>query len=414
MKVDETYSSVINQKYLLVLFAPMLMRTNSNELCVSKAWAKDLVEHSKYIPHLTFLTYESTNAAPLDSVLISDERFSGISFLSLRQPRNFVDAMLRLPVTLQVLFREIGKAELVHSAVAGWPIPEAWLIAPMLCFRKRLFILIVESSFWRAPRGAKLTVKEKLRVAVFEHLNRLCIEAATLSIFTHEKYKQSLLKANPERGHVIPASWINSEDVLGVDDLRVLRARKIDRLDKPIKLVFVGRLSEQKGVLLLIDAVANLLRRGVPLELNIYGEGVLLESCIQKIQTSDTASKIKLKGTLTYGVEFFEAIREHDLMVIPSLSDEQPRNVYDAFSQGLPVLCSDTPGLATIVESEKTGFYFPVGNRQELENAVITAISNRKRLVNMANQCAKKANSLTHFIMHQRRLTLLENLLRQK
>jgi glycosyltransferase involved in cell wall biosynthesis len=413
MKMDETYDSVISQTYLLVLFAPMVMRTKSNELCVSKAWAKDLVEHSKYIPHLTFLTYESANVAPPDAVLVSDVRFSSVTFELLPQPRNFIDALRRLPTTLKMLYRKIGDSEIIHSAVAGWPIPEAWLITPILFFRKRFHLLIIESSFWRAPRGASLTIKEKFRVSVFERLNRACIEAANLSIFTHENYKQSLLKIHLDRGHVIPASWINSEDVIGADELRALCARKIARLDKPIKLVFVGRLSEQKGVLLLIDAVANLLKNNVAVELDIFGEGPLWDSCQQKIHASSFLSAVRMRGTITYGAAFFQAIRDYDLMVIPSLSDEQPRNVFDAFSQGLPVLCSDTTGLTASVEDEQTGFHFAVGNRAGLECAIVTTTQNRQRLIDMAGQCVNKANTLTHFIMHQRRLVLLQSALQQ-
>jgi glycosyltransferase involved in cell wall biosynthesis len=413
MKVDEPYGSVISQRYLLVLFAPMVMRTKSNELCVSKAWAKDLVEHSKYIQHLTFLSYESANLAPLDSVLVSDVRFSRVKFELLPQPRNFVDAVQRLPTTVKILYRKIGDSEIVHSAVAGWPIPEAWLITPILFFRKRFHLLIIESSFWRAPNGASLTIMEKFRIAVFERLNRLCIEAANLSIFTHEKYKQSLLRVNHERGHVIPASWINSDDVIEAHDLRELCAKKTERLGKLMRLIFVGRLSEQKGVMLLIDAVTNLLRKDVAIELDIFGDGPLWDSCQQKIHASSFLSAVRMRGTITYGAAFFDAIRDYDLMVIPSFSDEQPRNVFDAFSQGLPVLCSDTPGLIANVEHDQTGFHFEVGNRVDLECAIVMATQNRQRLIDMADQCVNKANTLTHFLMHQRRLVLLQSALKQ-
>jgi glycosyltransferase involved in cell wall biosynthesis len=406
--MNETYSSSISQKYLLVLFSPMVMRNQANQLCVSKAWAKDLIEHKKYINDITFLSYESVNVPPADALLISDPCFSGINFQLLPQPSSFWDALLRLPSTLKVLYREIEQSRIIHSAVAGWPIPEAWHIAPILVFKRRFHLLIVESAFWRIPPGNGYSFRARLRSYVFEQLNRFCVESANLTIFTHDRYRLSLLKKNWHRGHVIPASWINSSDVIGTEELRALTNRKLARQNEPLRLLYVGRLSEQKGVLLLIDAITNLSKVNCNVRLDIYGEGPLLELIAKKVRDANLAGIVRILGVLTYGATFFEAIREQDLMVIPSLSDEQPRNVYDAFSQGLAVLCSDTPGLTSNVENGQTGFYFQLGSLQDLERAILEAIANRGSLTTMAEHCVAKAKTLTHFLMHQRRLSLLE------
>ena len=52
---------------------------------------------------------------------------------------------------------------------------------------------------------------------------------------------------------------------------------------------------------------------------------------------------------LAYGEPFFAMLRGHDLMAVPSLSDEQPRVIFDGFAQALPVIASDTPGIVECV-----------------------------------------------------------------
>ena len=48
--------------------------------------------------------------------------------------------------------------------------------------------------------------------------------------------------------------------------------------------------------------------------------------------------QLAVPGTVPYGPEFFAVLREHHLMVVTDRTAEQPRNIYDAFSQGRGVL----------------------------------------------------------------------------
>ena len=65
----------------------------------------------------------------------------------------------------------------------------------------------------------------------------------------------------------------------------------------------------------------------------MYGEGPLLEDCRAVSTMLKQSVVLNLRGLLSYGDPFFAMLREHDLMVVPLVSDEQPRVVYDCFSQ---------------------------------------------------------------------------------
>lgn len=402
----------LSAPYLLVLFSVPYMRNAENQLCVSLAWAKDLAEHTHYIENLTLISYFSDEKPPADAVVIeNDPKLKNVRFVLLPKPRNTLHAVRLLPKTISILWKEVDRTTIIHSAVAGWPIPEAWIICPILLFKKRFHFINVESAFWRLPKGQAHGLKRKIQSAVWEQVNRLCVQSADLSTFTQADYKKTLLGKYQNKGFVIPATWIDAENILSESDLNALIERKKTDITQPIKLVFAGRLVLEKGILLLIRAVSELIDAGYQLSLDIYGDGSLLPDCTDLIKHYQKSESIYLCGTVKYGADFFKLLHDYDLMVIPSLSDEQPRNVFDAFSQALPVLCSDTAGLLQCVENHKTGYFFKTGDSADLKMQLIDIIKDRNILLNMSKQCVDYVRNMTHTQMHMKRLKLINQAL---
>ena len=401
--------SKLSMPYLLVLFSVPFMRNAQDQLCVSLAWAKDLIEHANYIENLTLIAYFSNETAPADVVVIEQHpALKNVRFVQMQKPNSTAHAIRLLPSTMSVLWREVDRNQIIHSSVASWPIPEAWLILPILWFKKRFHFINVESAFWRVPKGQTPSFKEKVRAKIWEYLNQKCVQSADLSTFTQEDYKKTLLKNLQHKGYVIPASWIDAEDILATSDLNALIAYKKKQLNTTIKLVFVGRLVHEKGIILLINAVSQLIDSGQSLSLDIYGDGNLKQACADLITSNKKTNFIHLCGLVKYGADFFKLLQRYDLMVIPSLSDEQPRNVFDAFSQALPVLSADTPGLRQCVSQQSTGWFFKVGDINDLKNHIISINNDRQALLNMSINCVYTAQNMTHKQMHMKRLGILQ------
>ena len=188
---------------------------------------------------------------------------------------------------------------------------------------------------------------------------------------------------------------------------------KFKRINEHIKLVFAGRLVAEKGILLLIKAVSDLIESNHLLTLDIIGDGALMTQCNKIIHTNNKQAHIQLCGTVSYGKEFFNLLQQYDLMMVPSLSDEQPRNVFDSFSQALPLLCSDTAGLMQCVNVNETGYFFKTGDIKSLKDQLITIIQNRQDLLNSSINCINAATNMTHIKMHSRRLEIMHGILTQ-
>lgn len=396
--------------YLLVLFSLGIMRNAQGQRYIDSLWARDLIEHARYIKELTIIASTSNDLPATDATLIDEHPLlSAIRIFEIPQPKSTLSAIKNTPKVTALIWRELKRAKLVHSSVVSWPIPEAWLITPMLFFRKRLHLIIVESAFWRVSQNEPSIVK-KIRANVHEFLSRKCLERADLSIFTHAGYMDSLLKKNTSRGHIISASWINESDILSEQALQEQIKLKLLDINQPIRLIFAGRLNQDKGVDFLINVIADIAKDAKILTLDIYGDGVLKEACEKIIAERGLSEQVRLRGMVNYGDEFYALLNNFDLMVVPSLTDEQPRIVYDAYSQGLPVLASDTAGLKQCVVDAKTGWLFNMGNKLSLEQKLLEIMSQRAHLAKLSADCVTYAHSMTHQEMHRRRLKLLHDL----
>ena len=116
-------------------------------------------------------------------------------------------------------------------------------------------------------------------------------------------------------------------------------------------------------------------------------------------------------GTVAYGGEFKKMIRGYHAVVVPSITDEQPRIVYDAYSQAVPVLGSNTDGLRACVVEQKTGRLVTPDDPIALAKLLQWSSENIDKLENMGLAALGIARNLTHQKMHKRRWELLQNLL---
>jgi glycosyltransferase involved in cell wall biosynthesis len=397
----------ITQPYLLAVFGPPFYLDGSGRRWVDALWAKDLVEHTRYIRQLILAAPLAHAAPPANAVAVDElELFGELVCVDLPRPRNIVTAFFLLPRTCAKLWRALERAVFVHGGVAGWPLAEAWILVPLLLLRRRPLYINVESAFWRLVPGEAPSLARRVRAVVAERLNRACVEFSDICTFTHEGYRRGLLRRNPDRGHVIEASWIDESNLL--DDAQL--SSVIDRRRRDtgrLRLVFVGRLTREKGLVVLLDAVTAALRDGVWIELDIFGEGPLTDHCVEQIRMLGPTATVRLRGTLPYDQRFFETLRGYDLLVAPTISDEQPRVIFDAYAQGVPVIASRTSGLAQCVDDNVTGFLVPAGDVRALQTCVTQLADRPATLSEMSLACVTRARGLTHRQMHRKRWRLL-------
>lgn len=385
--------------YLLIVPIPFHPGPDGR-LYVEPLWAKDIAEHVRYLPRLA-IAAPAGSSPPPEGFLPVPEGARPIPLAPARS--RLVAAATVLPDALR-LWRAIGRARIVHYGVAGWPYPAGWLAAPIARLRRRKRVVIVESAPWRTDRSARPGSPRRLIAALYEAMARRLVRSADIAIFTQSEYRDSML-GDPSRGWIIPASWIDEEGLLSPE-----RAER-DWDDRPcppgapLALGFAGRLVAEKGVAILLEALRLLDRRdpAARVTVELYGAGPLLADCERLAAELRGPVRLRVRGVLPYGPAFFEAIRPLHAVLIPSLGDEQPRIVYDAWSQAVPFLGSDTAGLRDGLAGGAGGLLVPPGDPAALADAIAALAADPAPLRAHGIAGLARARALTHQEIHRRR-----------
>jgi len=397
--------------YLLVVGQHLpIYRDGSGQLFTGELWQKDLAMHLEYLEHLMIATPLLRQEPPSDAVLL-DSKQSKLEVVDLPAQTSFLNAIRVMPIIVSRLWRATRRAGIVHSGIAGWPIPMAWIVTPLVLLCRKPYVVIVESAPWRLQPGAAGGWKRRLRSSIQELMGRWVIGKTELAIFTQDEYRQSLMGQQAFRGHVIPASWIDEQDILTDVKAEQIWKTKLATLDSRLKILFVGRLVPDKGVLVLLEALRQLGASDAPILLSILGEGDLKGECMTVGSELTGVTSVKMLGTVPYGAPLFALIREYDALVVPTISDEQPRIVFDAYSQAVPVLASDTAGLRSCVREGETGLLIPSNDVAALVALLEYASRHRSELKQLGLQSLKYAHEMTHQEMHRERVILLKDML---
>ena len=100
--------------------------------------------------------------------------------------------------------------------------------------------------------------------------------------------------------------------------------------------------------------------------------------------------------------EFYDLIREYDYLLVPIISDEQPRVIFDAFSQGVPVIGSDASGVLDVVD-ENNSLIFRKNDPRDLVRVLLFALENPKLKSVMGLAALESVKNKTHAGMHRDR-----------
>lgn len=399
----------INKRYLLCNSIVCYIDEN-NKRYFDALWCKDLQYHLEYLKNFMIACPSEIAPIPDNFLCIDDDpALSKIKFIDLPVSKSLFQVFRNFPRTTYLISRAIEESDIVQVSVAGRPIPYAWIIVPIIKLFKHRFLLInVESADWRLRKGVHLTLKGVMRAKIVERFNRYCVNQTDLSFFTQKDYKKSLMIKDTDCGHIIHASWIDENMILSEIDVLESWNIKLKNTSNKFRILFAGRLTTSKGILILIDAMRMLASRNVSIQLDILGQGELLKECQDIAMSVFGSVEIKFLGTMPYDLEFHRLIRRYHTIVVPSLSDEQPRIVYDAYSQGVSVMASNTAGLRDCVIDGSTGVLFPLNDAKALAACIESGWSlGMKKMQEMGLMAHKKAIGMTHSNMHKKRHRLL-------
>lgn len=135
------------------------------------------------------------------------------------------------------------------------------------------------------------------------------------------------------------------------------------------RLICVGRLCEQKGQLLLVEAARRLAERGAEFELVLAGDGDIraeIEASIRRYRLQD---RVRITGWIS-GAEVREQILAARALVLPSLAEGLPVVIMEAMALRRPVISTYVAGIPELVLAGEHGWLVPAGDVEALMHAM--------------------------------------------
>ncbi len=384
--------------YLLVTACPIYRHNGS--LWTEAAWLKDLALHLCYVRSVTLACPIRESAPPTFSAELPPELVDRIVFKAIPDSESRKMKLLYGPACVGKLLHLARRSEIFHFTVADHPVLYGCMV-PYFRRRGRLGIIgVIESSPWRRQNGGIL---DKGLSKLSERGARSACSHAHVALATQPAYLKEL--ADPSNAnHVTPAVWVDEAWILPLWELNPLLEDKAQKLARCIHVAFFGRLTPEKGPDLFIRACRLLVENGIHVQADVYGDGYFreqLESLARGIESS-----IHFCQPIEYGEQFLRVLSSYHALVVPSRSDEQPRIVFDGFSQGVPILASTAPGL-DVVRDGYSGLRFNTGDVDDLARVLKMLSADPVLWKTLSLGAYESGKGFTHAEMHRKRSEIL-------
>jgi glycosyltransferase involved in cell wall biosynthesis len=189
-------------------------------------------------------------------------------------------------------------------------------------------------------------------------LYKLAVSYSKASFFLSMDLKRKFEKHNGKL-YLTYTSLIEDGDI---------RIKESQRMGNPVRVLYVGRLSYEKGVEYLIRSMRSLGQDGYCLLL--CGDGPQRARLQNLADEMSLSNSVKFFGFVSSRKELLEIYRKCDIFVIPSLSEGCPKVLFEAMASGLPVIASSVGGVSDIVRHMENGILVPPGDINAISDAI--------------------------------------------
>ena len=140
------------------------------------------------------------------------------------------------------------------------------------------------------------------------------------------------------------------------------------------RLVCVGRLSEEKGQLLLLQAIRVLAAEGVDVKIVLVGDGPLRAEIEELVARFELGRHVEMIGWATSD-DVRQQILNSRVLVLPSFAEGLPVVIIEALALGRPVISTYVAGIPELVQPGVCGWLVPAGSLCSLVEAMREALN---------------------------------------
>lgn len=265
--------------------------------------------------------------------------------LKMLEMRAFCDRAIELAIEMQA--RKIGH---LHAQYATRPALAAWIIHELTGIPYSIRV-----------HGPELALEDQVSPEAVQHASFLAAATQAARARLGERY-----------GAAVAARTVVQH--YGLDVKAYTQRVGILRAEPPFEVLCARALEAGEGLDLLVDACAGLLKEGLPLRLQIIGEGKLRRALQRQIDQLRLNGAVILPGELP-AAERVRRMTAADCYIdpLPELAGQRealPVALFEALACSLPVVATDLPGRDELVRHFETGVLIPPGDRSTLASGI--------------------------------------------
>lgn len=270
-------------------------------------------------------------------------------------------------VLWNLLFRQFDNIVISTSNVSAYRLIR---LSTSLHLRSRIYYFMI---------GGYTPVKIQkgiYKAAPFHKLERIVVEADLVSELYHEVGIDNTYRL------------YNFKPVYFVPEIN-------QREEGKLKFVFLSRLTELKGIFLILGAIRDLNSQGLSEKFEVDFYGRMDEDIKQRFFAEvDSLPNACYRGFLNLNnAEGYEILSSYDAMLFPTMhvTEGFPGVIADAAISALPVIASNWSYAEEIIGNGCCGFLFPVGDKNAMLEIMRKVIVNREILQPLRENALKRS-----------------------
>ena len=175
-------------------------------------------------------------------------------------------------------------------------------------------------------------------------------------------------------------------------DIKSQKGRESPSQHQVKTVLFLGRITKQKGPEFFVDAAAQVLKKSDNVNFIIAGWGDLAPQIVEQVAALGLGRKIRFAGFLR-GKDVERAYRMADVYVLPSVSEPFGLTVLEAIQHGVPVILSKTAGVTEVLPTGvlKCDFW----DTKEMANQILAVLSHPEMAESLRQQAYHEIQSLS-------------------
>lgn len=316
------------------------------------------------------------------------EQFELVAFISIQSEKKLEKFDYQIVNNSKILFFSIEREKSVFFKINKFQINDFKIIqnlnfnlliirgiTPLQYFIHKKFnylnqiFLLVGSVIDSRPKIKFTKIGLLLYFLFWKRILELKLISQNATIFANSpKIVEELLLELSINSSFIPTNSLSLKD---------FSDKKKVNLEEPLKLLFCGRVTAEKGIEELLFALELLLKDDIKIQLIIVGftEKEYLIHLKKLIKQLNIEGIVFFRGFIPFGESLFAIYKEADIFILPSWHEGFPHSIWEAASNYLPIITTKVGGIPGLLDSTLVNF-IEVKNPNSIKNAIQECINN--------------------------------------